>query len=78
MESWNAWIGSDHSASCSVTVAEFKEQLSCSEKHLSQVPKLLLSHLGEQHLEQLSRDTVQICQSLELVLHESEDRKVPR
>ncbi|KAJ8288575.1 hypothetical protein COCON_G00012340 [Conger conger] len=54
---------------------DFKVQLSRSEEHLSQVPKLLLSYLGEQHLDQLSRDTVLICQSLELIQHESEDRK---
>ncbi|KAG5857237.1 hypothetical protein ANANG_G00017250 [Anguilla anguilla] len=54
---------------------DFKEQLSRSEEHLSQVPMLLLSHLGEQHLEQLSQDTVQIYHSLELVQCGSENRK---
>ncbi|KAI1895727.1 hypothetical protein AGOR_G00109420 [Albula goreensis] len=54
---------------------DFKEQLSRSEELISRVPALLLSHLGEEHLQQLSQATSQIHQSLECAQQESEDRK---
>ncbi|KAG9336238.1 hypothetical protein JZ751_002585, partial [Albula glossodonta] len=54
---------------------DFKEQLSRNEELFSRVPALLLSHLGEEHLQQLSQATSQIHQSLECAQQESEDRK---
>ncbi|KAG7465705.1 hypothetical protein MATL_G00156420 [Megalops atlanticus] len=57
------------------SLQDFRQQLIRTEERLSQVPPLLLSHLGERHLERLSQDTGQIRQSLERVQQESEDRK---
>ncbi|KAJ8291181.1 hypothetical protein GJAV_G00022330 [Gymnothorax javanicus] len=55
---------------------DFKEQLRCSQEHLSQRPSVLLSHPGDQHLGQLSRVTAEIYRRLELMLPESEDGQV--
>ncbi|XP_036398058.1 coiled-coil domain-containing protein 180 [Megalops cyprinoides] len=57
------------------SLQDFRQQLIRTEERLSQVPTLLLSHLGERHLERLSQDTGQIRQNMERVQQESEDRK---
>ncbi|KAK6312841.1 hypothetical protein J4Q44_G00161880 [Coregonus suidteri] len=54
---------------------EFRQQLKDIEECLSKVPGVLISNLGEQHLESLSQDTDNIRQQLGNSLEESEGRK---